>query len=74
MRYPNRGLYYLRLLLLLAPAGIAAADELPSYQQSLNQYIETGACCTGFLSGCMVSFLQHALARIAAEPARVYKI
>ncbi len=34
-----RGLCYLSVLLLLAPAGIAA-NELPSYQQSLDQYME----------------------------------
>jgi len=43
MRHLNRGLCYLSLLLLLAPAGIAAADELPSYQQSLDQYMEKSA-------------------------------
>jgi peroxiredoxin len=36
-------LYYLSLLLLLAPAGMPAADELPGYQQSLDQYMEKAA-------------------------------
>jgi hypothetical protein len=36
-------LYYLSLLLLLAPAGMPAADELPSYQQSLDQYMKKAA-------------------------------
>ena len=36
----NRSLYYLTVLLLLAPAGFAAANEVPSYKQSLEQYME----------------------------------
>jgi len=43
MRHLNHGLCCLSLLILLAPAGIAAADELPSYQQSLDQYMEKAA-------------------------------
>ena len=43
MPYLTRGLYYFSLLLLLAPAGNAAAVELPSYQQSLDQYTEKAA-------------------------------
>jgi peroxiredoxin len=43
MPYLIRGLYYFSLLLLLAPAGIAAAVELPSYQQSLDQYTKKAA-------------------------------
>ena len=40
MHHLSRGLYSLSMLLLLAPTGIAAADELPSYTQSLDQYVE----------------------------------
>jgi peroxiredoxin len=45
MHYPNpgRGLYYLCLILLTVTTGIAASDELPSYQQSLDQYMEQSA-------------------------------
>lgn len=37
MPYLCRGMIYMSFLLLLAPAGMAAADELPSYKQSLDQ-------------------------------------
>lgn len=40
MLHPVRSLCYLVLLLLVSPAGVAAVSELPSYQQSLDQYIE----------------------------------
>ncbi len=40
MHHLSRGLCYLSMLLLLAPTGIAAADELPSYKQSLDQHME----------------------------------
>ena len=40
MRQLNHGLHYLSMLLLLAPTVITAADELPNYQQSLDQYME----------------------------------
>ena len=43
MHHQGRILCYLSLLLLLAPAGIAATDELPSYKQSLDQYLEKSA-------------------------------
>ena len=45
MHYLNRGLCNLSLLLLFASAGIGitAADELPGYQQSLDQYMEKAA-------------------------------
>ncbi len=36
----DRCLCNLSMFLLLAPTGIAVADELPSYQQSLDQYIK----------------------------------
>ena len=35
-----RSLCYLTVLLLLVPAGFAAANEVPSYKQSLQQYME----------------------------------
>ena len=35
-----RGLFYLSLLLPLVSTGVAAADELPSYKQSLDQHME----------------------------------
>ena len=37
MSYLCRGMIYMSFLLLLAPTGIAVADELPSYKQSLDQ-------------------------------------
>ena len=40
MFHLNRSLSYLTVLLLLAPAGMAAANEPPGYQQSLDQYME----------------------------------
>ncbi len=40
MFHLNRSLCYGCFLLLLAPAGIAAANELPGYKQSLDQYME----------------------------------
>ena len=40
MFYLSRRLCFLSVLLLLAPTVIAAANELPSYQQSLGQYME----------------------------------
>ncbi len=40
MFHLNRSLSYLTVLLLLAPAGMAAANEPPDYQQSLDQYME----------------------------------
>ena len=40
MFYLSRRLCLLSVLLLLAPTVIAAANELPSYQQSLGQYME----------------------------------
>ncbi len=40
MFHLNRSLCYLSILLLLAPAGMAAANELPGYKQSLEQYME----------------------------------
>ena len=40
MHQPARVMFYLCMLLLLAPAGMAAADELPSYRQSLERYTE----------------------------------
>lgn len=40
MLHPIRDFYILGLSLLLAHTGIAVADELPSYQQSLDQYLE----------------------------------
>ena len=38
-----RGLFYLSMSLPLAFTGIAAAGELPSYKQSLDQYMEKSA-------------------------------
>ncbi len=43
MHYPSHGLCCLNLLLLVAATGIAVADELPSYQQSYDQYMEKSA-------------------------------
>jgi peroxiredoxin len=43
MRHLTIGLCNLSLLLLLAAAGIAVADEVPSYQQSFDQYMEKAA-------------------------------
>ena len=40
MFHLNQSLCYLTALLLIAPSGIATADELPSYKQSLEQHIE----------------------------------
>ena len=40
MFHLNRSLCYWSFLLLLAPAGIAVANELPGYKQSLDQYME----------------------------------
>lgn len=40
MFHLNRHLCYLIVLLLLAPAGIAVANEPPGYKQSLDQYME----------------------------------
>jgi peroxiredoxin len=40
MHHLNRCLCYFSMLLLLVLTGIATADELPSYMQSLNQYME----------------------------------
>ena len=38
-----RGLLYMSLSLSLASTGIAVADDLPSYKQSLDQYIENSS-------------------------------
>jgi len=40
MFHLNNSLCYLTILLLVAPTGMAAANELPSYKQSLEQYME----------------------------------
>ncbi len=40
MFHLNRSLCYLTALLLIVSSGIATADELPSYKQSLEQHIE----------------------------------
>jgi len=40
MFHLNRSFCYLSILLLLAPAGIAVANELPGYKQSLDLYME----------------------------------
>ena len=40
MHHLSRGLLYLSMLIPLAFAGTALAGELPSYQQSLDQYME----------------------------------
>lgn len=40
MHQLNRSLCYLVALLLVTPTGICAADELPSYKQSLGQFME----------------------------------
>ena len=40
MFHLNRNLCYLTILLLVAPTGIGAANELPNYKQSLDQYME----------------------------------
>lgn len=40
MHQPGRRFYYLGMFLLVALTGMAVADELPSYQQSFDQYME----------------------------------
>ena len=40
MFHLNRSLCYLTALLLVAPSGIATANELPGYKQSVEQYME----------------------------------
>ena len=40
MFHLNCSLCYLSILLLVAPTGIAAANELPNYKQSFDQYME----------------------------------
>ena len=40
MFHLNCSMCYLTILLLVAPTGIAAANELPNYKQSLDQYME----------------------------------
>ena len=40
MFHLNRNLCYLTILLLVASTGIGAANELPNYKQSLDQYME----------------------------------
>lgn len=40
MHYPARVILHLSMFFMLVSSGIAAADELPSYNQSLEQYME----------------------------------
>jgi len=60
MHHPDRGLCYLSMLLLLATSGIAAADELPSYQQSLDQYMEKSAKEKSPLSSSDMAVMKNA--------------